>query len=142
MSDAAAAMGIANLESVEAFAKANRPRYDLYRKLLAGTPGVKFVRLGDGSNYQSIAIEIDPGLSGLTRDAMAHVLAAENVGTAKPFEGWTLSTAPVATKLGLSLLQLPAGPSATEEAIQAVCKLVELAIVRSLESPDPIRLAA
>jgi dTDP-4-amino-4,6-dideoxyglucose len=142
ISDAAGAMGIANLESAGDFIEANRIRYGTYRELLGVVPGIKLVRQDAGSNYQSIAIEVDPGLSGLTCESLSNVLVAENVGTARPLEKTLSGAAPVALRLANSLLQLPAGPAATEEAIEAVCKLVELAIVRSLESPDPIRLAA
>lgn len=148
MGDAAAAMGIANLESAERFVDSNRVRYETYREKLLDVPGVKLVRHGPESTYQSIAIEIDAGLAGLTRDALHNVLSAENVGTAKPLldvQHPTPNTQhlnSVASRLASSLLQLPNGPAATTEAIEAVCKLVELAIVRSLESPDPIRLAA
>jgi dTDP-4-amino-4,6-dideoxygalactose transaminase len=142
MSDAAAAMGIANLEAAETFIELNEKRYRTYLGCLANVPGIKLVRHEKGSNYQAIAIEIDPGLAGLTRNSLYDVLVAENVGVAKPLEGQVAMTTPIAAKLSSSLLQLPSGPSATDEAIEAIAKLVELAIVRSLESPDPIRLAA
>ncbi|MFI5384653.1 MAG: DegT/DnrJ/EryC1/StrS family aminotransferase [Fimbriimonadales bacterium] len=148
--DAAAAMGIANLEAAPDFVKSNRARSERYRELLLTVPGIKFVRHEAGSTYQSIAIEVDPSLAGLSRDALHDVLVAENVGTDKPLhDNRPLTPTPqrsapatVASRLASSLLQLPNGPAATEEAIEAVCKLVELAIIRSLESPDPIRLAA
>lgn len=140
--DAASAMGIANLESAATFIDANRVRFEIYRESLRDVPGVKLMSHERGTTYQSIAIEVDPGLAGLTRDALYNVLAAENVETAKPFEPVSYTIAPTASRLASSLLQLPSGPNATEEAIKAVSKLVELAIVRSLESPDPIHLAA
>jgi dTDP-4-amino-4,6-dideoxygalactose transaminase len=142
ISDAAAAMGIANSEAVAEFVAANRSRYEKYSELLSSVPGMKLVRADAGSTYQSITIEVDPGLAGLTRDSLADVLTSENAGTAKPFEGSRISSAPRALRVANSLLHLPAGPSATDDVIQAVCKLIELAVVRSLESPDPIRLAA
>lgn len=142
MGDAAAAMGIANLEAVSGFIDANRARYLQYRKCLEGVPGVKVVHQEGDGTYQSIAIEVDPGHAGLTRNSLFDVLNAENVGTAKPFDSRPTPSTPVATRLQSSLLQLPNGPAATLETIAAVCKLIELAIVRSLESPDPIQLAA
>ena len=142
MGDAAAAMGIANLESWEGFVAANRKRYDQYRKHLGDVPGVHLIRHDFESTFQSVTVEIDPGAAGLSRNAMHNVLAAENVGTSKPFEGSICTSAPVATRAADALLQLPSGPAATDEAIEAVCKLVELAIVRSLESPDPLQRAA
>ena len=135
-------MAIANLESADTFIAGNRIRYELYRNLLADVPGIKLVKHATDSTFQSIAIEVDAGLSVLTRNALHDVLLAENVGTAKPFEAIAGTSTPVATRLAASLLQLPNGPALNEEVVEAVSKLIELAIIRSLESPDPIRLAA
>ncbi|HTQ12124.1 MAG TPA: DegT/DnrJ/EryC1/StrS family aminotransferase [Fimbriimonadaceae bacterium] len=142
MGDAAAAMGIANLESADGFVSENRRRFDAYRKCLQSVPGIRLLRHDFESTFQTVTIEVDPGQAGLSRDALFNVLAAENVGTSKPLEGAVPSSAPVASRAAASLLQLPSGPAATGEVIEAVCKLVELAIIRSLESPDPIHLAA
>lgn len=142
MGDAAAAMGIANLESCDTFIEGNRSRYKLYAQHLSQVPGIKLLRLDASTTAQTITIEVDPGLAGLNRNALADVLAAENVGVQRLFGDSRITSTPLAYKLSRSLLQLPSGPAATDETIEAVCKLVELAIVRSLESPDPIRLAA
>lgn len=142
MSDAAAAMGIANLESVSEFVDSNRSRYELYRKHLHDVPGISLVRHGSDSTFQCVSIEVNRSEAGLTKDSLYDVLTAENVGTVRPVDYRAFSGPPVATRLASSLLRLPNGPALDEESIAAVCKLVELAIVRSLESPDPIRLAA
>jgi dTDP-4-amino-4,6-dideoxyglucose len=142
MSDAAAAMGLANLEAADNFVAANQARYGVYREKLQDVPGIKLVRHDEGSTFQSIAIEVDARLSGITRNSLCDVLTAENVGVAKPFDAMAASSTPVAYRLASTLLQLPAGPSATDEVIAAVCKLVELAIIRSLEAPDPMQIAA
>jgi dTDP-4-amino-4,6-dideoxyglucose len=142
MSDAAAAMGIANLESADAFVQSNRKHYTAYQQRLIDVPGVRLIRHPQGSTYQSIAVEIDAGHAGLTRNALHDVLRAENVGVAKPYDAQVVTTAPFAASLAASCLHLPSGPAATEEVIEGVSRLIELAIVRSLESPDPIRLAA
>lgn len=142
MSDPAAAMGIANLESTDLFIERNERRFRKYQEHLLCVQGIKLVRHDKGSNFQTVTIEVDPSLAGLTRNSLQDILTAEHVGTARPLEGRGLHDWPVAAKLNDSVLQLPSGPGATDEAIEAICKLVELAIVRSLESPDPIRLAA
>jgi dTDP-4-amino-4,6-dideoxygalactose transaminase len=130
MGDAAAAMGIANIESTDKFIKNNLERYNRYRELLLHVPGVHSIRHEKGSTYQSMAIEVDPRHSGISRDALANVLIAENVGVAKPFEGEAIPTSmPVASRLGDTILQLPSGPNLQDEDIEAVCKLIELAIV-------------
>jgi dTDP-4-amino-4,6-dideoxygalactose transaminase len=141
MSDAAAAMAIANLESVYVFVDSNKERYGHYRNYLLDVPGIVLVR--QSQTHQSITIEVNARDAGLTRDALFDVLTAENVGVAKLYDSRSLSPAPVAARLSDGLLQLPSGPAATEEAIQAVCRIVELAVIESLEAPDPaVRLAA
>lgn len=140
MSDAVAVMGIANLESIEDFAKENRRRHDTYREGLAEIPGIAL--LPPGPNSHSVTIQVDPSRAGLSRDGLRTILVAENVGAERPFLDPGLADAPVACGAAARLLQLPTGPTATEEAIEAVCRLVELAIVQGLEAPDPIRLAA
>ncbi len=142
MGDAAAAMGIANLEAAEGFAAANRIRYELYGSQLHGIPGIKLTGQSAESTCQSIAVEVDPGLAGITRNSLRDILTAEHVGTSIPFVDHSRAAAPVASRLAASLLQLPSGPAATGEAIEAVCRLIELAIVHSLESPDPLQIAA
>lgn len=140
MSDAVAVMGIANLESIEDFADENRRRHGAYRELLAGIPGISL--LSPGPNFHSVTIQVDPTKAGVTREGLRAILVSENVGVARPFLAPTFANVPVACDIAGRLLQLPTGPTATEEAIEAVCRLVELAIVQGLEAPDPIRLAA
>lgn len=140
MSDAVAVMGIANLESIENFADQNRRCRRHYRELLAEVPGITLAPASP--NAQSVTIQVDPSRAGLTRDGLRAILVAEHVGAERPFLDPGLADAPVARGAATRLLQLPTGPTATEEAIEAVCRLVELAIVQGLEAPDPIRLAA
>jgi dTDP-4-amino-4,6-dideoxyglucose len=142
MSDASAAMAIANFESHEGFVASNRMRYESYRQLLSEIPGIRLLRHDSETNAQTITIEVDPGLAGLHRNALADILRAENVGVAKVFDDAAFTSTPVAFRLANSLMQLPSGPAATEEVVEAVCKLIELSIVRSLESPDPLHIAA
>ncbi|HWA83915.1 MAG TPA: DegT/DnrJ/EryC1/StrS family aminotransferase [Fimbriimonadaceae bacterium] len=142
MSDAAAAMGIANLESVSAFAEANQTRYEIYEAHLRDLPGISLVRHSPEGTYQCVAVEVNRSEAGLTKDSLYDILAAENVGSIKAVDSRAFAGPPVSARLAGSLLRLPSGPHMTEESIVAVCKLVELAIVRSLESPDPLQMAA
>ncbi|HVT14072.1 MAG TPA: DegT/DnrJ/EryC1/StrS family aminotransferase [Fimbriimonadaceae bacterium] len=142
MSDAAAAMGIANLESIPGFIEANQARYETYAEHLRDLPGITLVRHSPESTYQCVAIEVNRSDAGLTKDSLYDILAAENVGSVKAVDSRAFAGPPVSARLANSLLRLPSGPHMTEESIIAVCKLVELAIVRSLESPDPLQMAA
>jgi len=59
----------------------------MYTGLLASLPGVRFqeVHLGDVNTYKDYSIHITPELFGVTRDALAKGLLAENIETKKYF---------------------------------------------------------
>jgi dTDP-4-amino-4,6-dideoxygalactose transaminase len=81
MNEAAAAMGLTNLESVDEFIAVNRRNYESYTSCLKGVPGIKVLRY-DGfekQNYQYIILEVDEAEAGMSRDDLLKVLHAENV---------------------------------------------------------------
>ena len=61
MSEASAAMGLTNLESLTDFVEANVRNYLAYHKGLAGVPGVRLLGYDSNEkrNYQYIVLEID-----------------------------------------------------------------------------------
>lgn len=81
MSEFHAAMGLASLDSLSDFIAKNRANYELYRRELASVPGLSVIDYDSNEqcNYQYIVVEIDPYLTGLTRDELLETLIAENV---------------------------------------------------------------
>jgi dTDP-4-amino-4,6-dideoxygalactose transaminase len=81
MSEAAAAMGLTSLESMDSFIAANRRNYDTYRSRLSEIPGVRLLEYDnpDKHNLQYIVIELDPARCGLSRDELAVLCQAENI---------------------------------------------------------------
>lgn len=81
MSEFHAAMGLASLESLSEFIMKNRANYELYRRELSSIPGLSVIDYDseEQCNYQYIVVEIDPYLTGLTRDELLDTLIAENV---------------------------------------------------------------
>lgn len=81
MSEFHAAMGLASLDSLSDFIAKNRANYELYRRELLSIPGLAPIDYdpNEQSNYQYIVVEIDPYLTGLTRDELLDTLIAENV---------------------------------------------------------------
>jgi len=63
MTEICAAMGLSNLEALDATMQANRRNYEAYRRALAGLPHISMLEYdGDASNnYQYIVIEIADG---------------------------------------------------------------------------------
>jgi len=138
MSEACAAMGLCNLDSVEAFIAANRSRHDRYRSGLAGIPGVAFLEYpaDERNNYQYLIVELEQGVFGLSRDQVYHVLQAENVLSRRYFfpgchrmepyrslYAYPEYRLPVTEALCGRVLALPTGPQMRDEDVDAVCGL-------------------
>ncbi len=81
MSEASAAMGLTNLDSLDNFIAHNRRNYETYAKALRSVPGLTLATYNPSeyNNYQYIVVEVDAGRLGLTRDELVAVLHAENV---------------------------------------------------------------
>jgi dTDP-4-amino-4,6-dideoxygalactose transaminase len=81
MSEAAAAMGLTSLESMDTFIAANKRNYDWYRRELARMPGVRLLEYDprERHNFQYIVVEIEPAPFGITRDELTVLFLAENV---------------------------------------------------------------
>ncbi|MCZ7557106.1 MAG: aminotransferase class I/II-fold pyridoxal phosphate-dependent enzyme [Bacteroidia bacterium] len=81
MSEVHAAMGIANLESIDDFISVNRKNYLAYKKSFSSLPGIRIIEYPEREkcNYQYVVVEIDETIVGLTRDEILQVLHAENV---------------------------------------------------------------
>lgn len=145
MSDASAAMGLANLDSVDDFVLANEERYAAYAEYLSDIAGVRLLapQIRKGWNHQAIVLDVRQGEYGNSRNGLYHNLLAENIGAGRPFEeDGFMPQYPLASASRERLLQLPNGPGLTGEMIKAICQVVRLSAVSGLESPDPIRLAA
>src|SRR6202042_465590 len=87
MTEVSAAMGLTNLDNLDAIVATNRRNWLLYRDGLAGVAGVKLFHFNgrEQSNDQYVVVEIDAGSAGLNRDELASVLWAENVIARKYF---------------------------------------------------------
>jgi dTDP-4-amino-4,6-dideoxygalactose transaminase len=81
MSEASAAMGLTNLESLEEFVAVNRRNYESYRDQLDGVAGIRLLEMDspEPRNYQYVVAEVDDRDGPLTRDEVLAVLHAENV---------------------------------------------------------------
>jgi dTDP-4-amino-4,6-dideoxygalactose transaminase len=87
MSEFNAALALAGMPLVEAkVARRNRVA-KIYTNLLAPLPGLRFQKVlpGDLSTYKDYSIHVSSDAFGMTRDALAEALLAENVETKKYF---------------------------------------------------------
>jgi dTDP-4-amino-4,6-dideoxyglucose len=81
LNEAAAAMGLTSLDSMDRFVTHNRENYAAYREGLAGLPGVDVLCFDERerNNYQYVIVTVDEHAAGIDRDALLGILAAENV---------------------------------------------------------------
>jgi dTDP-4-amino-4,6-dideoxygalactose transaminase len=75
-----AAMGLVNLESLEAFISSNKERYDDYARALGRIDGIRLLEYNDHDtpNFQYVVIEVDPGFP-VGRNRIVETLQAENI---------------------------------------------------------------
>lgn len=149
MSEVSAAMGLTSLESLDDFVAANRRNYELYRRELSHTRGLRLIDYdsAERNNYQYIVLEIDRAETGIGRDEMVNVLWAENVIARRyfypgchrmepyrslfPDAGAQL---PVTEELADRVLLLPNGTAVGEKEILAICEIIRLAAANAEEA--------
>jgi dTDP-4-amino-4,6-dideoxygalactose transaminase len=87
MNEISAAMGLTNLEAMEAIIETNRKNYEQYHDQLRNIPGIKLVPYDreEKSNYQYVVIEVDPFVCRRGRDEIVEALHAENIIARKYF---------------------------------------------------------
>lgn len=139
MSEAAAAMGLTSLESLDDFIKVNQDNYRIYSQELSDLPGIKLIRYNEDerNNYQYIVVEINEELTGISRDLLVRVLHSENILARRYFYPGCHKMEPYRSyfpnaglvlqeteKLNLSVLQLPTGTAVGQEEISKICQLI------------------
>ena len=85
MSEFHALLGLRSLDQLEDAVVRRNQLADVYREQLRPLPGIgmQIIRPGNRSSYKDFSITIDADQFGLSRDALALALAAENIDTRK-----------------------------------------------------------
>lgn len=150
MTEAAAAMGLTSLESVDEFIAVNRRNYLTYRRQLSGLPGLNVLAYDESErcNFQYLVVEVDPAACPLSRDELVQVLHAENVLARKYF--WpgvhrmepyrtlfpeAATRLPVTERVAARVIVLPTGTAVNEEDI----RLIAAALRAALEQAPAVR---
>ncbi len=142
MTEVCAAMGLTNLEEIDALIATNRRNYEAYRQGLAANPFFNLMEY-DGSercNYQYIVAEIDDTRSPLGRDELVAYLHTQNILARKyfwpgchrmepyrslyPHAGLLL---PVTEEVSKRAIVLPTGTAATPSDIEQICGIINTA---------------
>jgi dTDP-4-amino-4,6-dideoxygalactose transaminase len=149
MNEISAAMGLTNLECLDEFIATNRRNYESYSNHLSNLAGVRLITFNDTEkyNYQYVVLELDPQITGLTRDQLVAILHAENVLARRyffpgchqmepyrsyfPHSGLLL---PHTERLTQNVLCLPTGTAVGETEIATICQLIRLVLENSDET--------
>jgi len=143
MSEASAAMGLTNLESLQDFIETNQRNYHAYRRGIEGIPGVRMLEYdaSEKCNYQYIVLEVEESEAVLSRDSLQEILWAENVLARRYFYpgchrmqpyASTMpdigSRLPVTERLARRVLVLPTGTAVSVEQIEMICGILRFAV--------------
>jgi dTDP-4-amino-4,6-dideoxygalactose transaminase len=155
MSEISAAMGVTSLESMHEFVDANRRARAAYGEGLASIRGLQIVDSDRRGNDQYVIAEIDASSFGMSRDALQHLLFAENVLARRYFypgchrmepyrsltrpEQWQL---PVTERVTARVLSLPTGAAVTIDEVRRVCELIRFAADHAADIHDRMAAAA
>lgn len=143
MSEASAAMGLTNLESITDFVEANLRNYLAYRQRLEGVQGLRLLDYDSNErrNYQYVVLEIDESETALNRDELRNILWAENVLARRyfypgchrmqPYASAMLNIGrrlPVTDRLARRVLVLPTGTAVSVEDVELICEMIRLLV--------------
>jgi dTDP-4-amino-4,6-dideoxygalactose transaminase len=143
MSEASAAMGLTNLESLRDFIKTNQRNYHAYRRGLEDIPGVRMLEYDEKEkrNYQYVVLEVEESEAVSSRDSLQEILWAENVLARRYFYpgchrmqpyASTMpdigSRLPVTERLARRVLVLPTGTAVSVEQIEIICGILRFAV--------------
>jgi perosamine synthetase len=137
MSNIHAAIGLAQVEKAEQYVALRRRNADMYRRLLAGVPGVVFQKVAPGrenhyyNTFWMNSLVVDQARYGRTRDELVAHLQAKGIETRLLFVGMDRQPSlrefrspeerfPVSDWLSNNGLYLPSASSLTEEQIRYV----------------------
>jgi dTDP-4-amino-4,6-dideoxygalactose transaminase len=154
MSEAAAAMGLTGLESLDEFISTNYRNYKQYQHELADIPGVQLLKYNEAEkcNYQYIVLEIDENLTQVSRDQFIEILHAENVLARRyyypgchnmvPYRKDAINSGlklPETERLAIRTLTLPTGTAIGLTDITKICQIVCLVVSHGAEVRQKIR---
>lgn len=135
MPEACAAMGLVNLDDVDAFIGTNQKHHQTYAALLEGVPGFRLLGFNEHerANFQYVVLEVQPECP-VSRDELMSALHAENIFARRYF--WPGChrmmpyrelypeldrTLPHTNAVAERVIVLPTGTAVSSGDIQAVC---------------------
>jgi dTDP-4-amino-4,6-dideoxygalactose transaminase len=156
MNEMSAAMGITSMESMDEFIAVNKKNYELYRRELAGIPGIQLMEYDaqDKNNYHYIVVEVDEAVTGISRDRLVEVLHAENVIARRyffpgchqmePYRSYFPNAGlmlPQTIRLSNRILCLPNGEVLGPQEIATICDIIRVAANKTAAQQTTERVA-
>lgn len=135
MNEFSAAMGLTNLEAIDQFVEINRRNYHLYKRELAGIPGIQLVeyREKEKCNYQYIVVIVDETVTRLDCSSLVKLFQSENVLARRyfypgchqmePYKSFfphSKLLLPNTEKYSSRVLSLPTGTSISKDHVMAI----------------------
>jgi dTDP-4-amino-4,6-dideoxygalactose transaminase len=148
MNEAAAAMGLTGLESLDRFVKVNHRNYQAYQDIFSDVSGLEMISYDESEkrNYQYIVVEVDEAVTGLDRDQLVALLNAERVLARRYFYPGCHKMEPYRSKFphaGLLLpeterltqrvMSLPTGTTVELEDIHRIGQIIQFSVEHSEE---------
>jgi dTDP-4-amino-4,6-dideoxygalactose transaminase len=142
MNEISAAMGLTNLEAIDAIVETNRKNYEQYRDHLRNIPGIKLIQYNpaEKNNYQYVVIEVDPSVCKRGRDDIVEALHAENIIARKYF--WpgchrmepykslfpdANLALPETERVSANVIVLPTGQQIQDSDVKRICSIIRSA---------------
>ncbi len=143
MNEVSAAMGVTSLEMMSEVVAVNHRNYQEYREQLDDIPGIRMVGYdeSESSNFQNVVLEVDEGVTRISRDQVQKALWAENILARRyfypgchrmepyrslfPHAGLLL---PNTERLAERVLSLPTGMGVGPDDIYKICEILRLVV--------------
>ena len=139
MNELCAALGLANLESVDAFIDSNRRNHEQYEKELSCLPGLTLIKYNseEKNNWQYIVAMVDGRKTGVERDELVTMLhdhgilarryfwpGCHNMEPYRTNDPKAEERLPATMKVAGQTLVLPTGTSVASSDISRICRLL------------------
>jgi dTDP-4-amino-4,6-dideoxygalactose transaminase len=157
MMEWSALLGLEGLETLEQDLASRHSLWQAYQRRMASIPGITTPQLPPGAtkaNGQNVAILVESGEFGLTRDELEQVLLAEGIEVKKYFDPPAhrmrayasvrarLTPLPHTDQVASRIICLPIHPHMTPADVEAVCDIVEASHAQGPEIRRQIAMRA
>lgn len=144
MNELCAALGLANLESINDFTETNRRNHEQYRQELSVLPGLSLLNYNpdEKNNWQYVVVMVDERITGVKRDDLITMLHSQGILARRYFwpgchrmepyrskNSHSTPRLPATERIAKAILILPTGTGVSPPDISRICQLLGKALV-------------